>query len=59
MNDADLRQPRLVTTALAVTVVDGEIILNGAGSSAPSLTATAARETARRLLKAADILAPV
>ncbi|MGI4878617.1 MAG: hypothetical protein ACRYG4_14145 [Janthinobacterium lividum] len=41
---------------LSVDVVDGEIVLDGFGSAAPSLTPGAARETARRLIEAADKL---
>ncbi len=41
---------------LGVSIVDGEIVLDCSGTSAPSLTAEAARETAKLLMAAADTL---
>lgn len=42
--------------ALTVAVVDREIVLSGFSGSAPCLTAVSARETARRLIEAANAL---
>ncbi|MGI4876453.1 MAG: hypothetical protein ACRYG4_03100 [Janthinobacterium lividum] len=59
MDEKFLKQPLLISAGLSVNVVKGEIVLDGAGSGSPSLTAFAARETARRLIEAADKLQPL
>ncbi|MGI4878939.1 MAG: hypothetical protein ACRYG4_15790 [Janthinobacterium lividum] len=59
MDREDAQKPVLHRTGLSVDSADGEIVLDGAGSGAPSMTGPAARETARRLVKAADDLPPI
>ena len=56
MRDKDIVEPPLITGGLAVSVFDGEILVDAAGQSTPGLTASAARETARRMLRAAKAL---
>ena len=56
MDRKDNEKPPLHTKGLSVNSAEGEIVLDGAGSGAPSMTGPAARETARRLIKAADDL---
>lgn len=59
MRDDQIKQPRMVDEALSVDVVDGEIVLDSLLTLSPSLTPEAARETARRLVEAADRLQPL
>lgn len=56
MDDEVLAQPPLHERPLNVAVLYGEILLVGAQVTDPSLTASAARETGRRLIEAADQL---
>jgi len=52
IDDADIPVPALLTEALSVTVVDDEIFIGG--PPYPTLTPEAARNTAKRLIAAAD-----
>jgi hypothetical protein len=48
------KEPPLETEPLTVDIVDSEIVVDGSGSGAPSLTSDAARKTAVKLTAAAD-----
>ena len=48
--------PPLIDAPLTVEIVDGEIILDGLATIAPSFTSAAARATATPLIDAADRL---
>lgn len=50
--DGDIPVPKIVTEALPVAAIDGEVVIGGLPNSC--LTPGAARETAERLIAAAD-----
>jgi len=54
MSERKPYEPPIQAGPLSVTIVDGEIVLDHLRTTAPSLTVAAARETARRLIDAAD-----